>query len=99
MKYEFHVEPGCDYSQIELSYDGIRGLSIGPDGGLHIDTELGEIVDENLYIYQVMDGQEVEIDGQFVLLDNDSYTFNVIGQYDPTVELVIDPNIDWGSYP
>ena len=98
MKYEFHIDPGVDYSQIELSYDGIEGLSIGADGSLHIATELGEIVDEDLYIYQVIDGQEVEVAGQFTLLDADSYTFTVTGEYDPNVELVIDPNIEWGTY-
>jgi len=98
MKYEFHVAPGMDYTQIELSYDGIEGLSIAADGSLHIATELGEIVDEDLYIYQVIDGQEIEVAGQFTLLDNDTYAFTITGEYDPGVELVIDPNIDWGSY-
>ena len=98
MKYEFHVDPGADYTQIELSYTGIEGLSISPEGGLHIATELGEIVDEDLYIYQIINGTEVEITGQFTLLDADTYTFTITGDYDPTTELIIDPNIDWGSY-
>ena len=98
MKYEFHVSPGSDYTQIELSYDGIEGLSIATDGSLHIATELGDIVDEDLYIYQVIGGQQTEIPGQFTLIDNNSYTFTVTGEYDATVELVVDPNITWGSY-
>ena len=98
MKYEFHVSPGSDYSQIELSYSNIEGLSIGADGSLHIATELGEIVDEDLYIYQTIDGQQTEIDGQFTLIDADTYTFTITDEYDPTVELIIDPNLDWGSY-
>ncbi|MEA1951270.1 MAG: SBBP repeat-containing protein [Planctomycetota bacterium] len=98
MKYEFHVSPGSDYTQIELSYAGIEGLSIAPDGSLHIATELGEIVDEDLYIYQVVDGEEVEVAGRFTLLDNDSYSFDVSGPYDPALELVIDPNLEWSTY-
>ena len=98
MKYEFHIEPGSDYTQIELSYGGIEKLSIAADGSLHIATELGEIVDEDLYIYQVVDGQEIEVVGQFVLLDEDSYAFNISGEYDASAELIIDPNIDWGTY-
>ncbi len=98
MKYEFHVDPGGDWSEIELSYAGIEGLSIGEDGSLHIATELGEIVDEGLYIYQVIDGEQVEIAGEFTLLDDDTYTFTVTGDYDPNTELIIDPEVVWGSY-
>ena len=98
MKYEFHIAPGSDYTQIELSYDGIEGLSISADGSLHIATELGELVDEDLYIYQEIGGQQTEIAGQFMLLDNDTYAFTVTGQYDPSLELVIDPELDWSTY-
>ena len=98
MKYEFHVDPGADWSEIRLSYDGIEGLSIGEEGSLCIETELGVIVDEGLYVYQVIEGEEVEVAGAFVLIDGDTYGFEVSGEYDPGVELVIDPEVVWGSY-
>ena len=98
MKYEFHVEPGADWSEIRLSYKGIEGLSIGEEGSLCIETELGVIVDEGLYVYQMIDGEEVEVAGAFVLMDGDTYGFEVSGEYDPGVELVIDPEVVWGSY-
>ena len=98
MKYEFHVAPGADWSDIQLSYNGIEGLSIGEDGSLRIQTELGTVVDEGLYIYQTIDGEQVEVAGEFTLLDADTYTFTVTGDYDPSVELIIDPEVEWGSY-
>jgi hypothetical protein len=98
IKYEFHVDAGSDLGQIELTYDGVTSLSIGHDGSLRIETELGTIVDEGLYIYQEIDGQRVEVAGQFVLLDADTYTFNVTGYYDAMRALVIDPTVVWGSY-
>ncbi|MBN1911351.1 MAG: SBBP repeat-containing protein [Pirellulales bacterium] len=98
MKYEFHVQPGADYSQISLSYAGIEGLSIDSDGALRITTALGDLVDDGLYIYQTLDGQTVEIPGHFTLVDADTYTFTLAGDYDPTAELVIDPYLDWGTY-
>ncbi len=37
LKYEFHVAPGADWSQIAVRYDGIAGLSLSEDGSLAID--------------------------------------------------------------
>ena len=98
LKYEFYVSPGADYEQILISYAGIEGLWIGDDGTLHVETELGDLVDDAPYIYQMVEGQEVEVAGSFSLLDNDTYTFEITGEYDPTRELVIDPDLAWGSY-
>ena len=40
LKYEFHVAPGADWSQIQVRYEGIAGLSLAEDGSLVVD--LGE---------------------------------------------------------
>ena len=98
LKYEFYVAPGADYRQIEVDYDGIDGLWIDDAGALHVDTELGELVDDAPYIYQVIDGREVEVAGQFALVDADTYAFEITGAYDPTAELVVDPNLAWSTY-
>ena len=98
MKYEFHVAAGSDYEQIQLNYAGIEGLWIADDGSLHIQTELGEIVDEGLFVYQDIDGQRVEVAGEFELLDLDTYSFHITGEHDPDVELVIDPALSWSTY-
>ena len=100
LKYEFHVAPGADGSQIAVRYDGIAGLSLAEDGSLVVDLggDWGSLTDDAPYIYQVIDGQQVEVAGQFVLLDSHSYTFAINGEYDPTVELVIDPNLAWATY-
>jgi hypothetical protein len=84
MKYEFHVAPGGDWAQIELTYTGVERLFLGEDGSLHIETELGPIVDEDLLIYQEIDGEIVDVAGHFALIDEDTYTFTVTGPCDPT---------------
>ncbi len=98
LKYEFHVAAGADYQQIAVSYAGIEGLSIDSEGALHVQTKLGELVDDTPYIYQEIDGQKVEVAGQFVLLDDHTYTFQVTGSFDSSRELVIDPNLAWSTY-
>ena len=49
-------------------------------------------------IYQEIGGQQVAVAGQFKLLDADTYTFTITGSYDPTRELVIDPDLAWSTY-
>ncbi len=98
LKYEFYVSPGADYQQISVSFENTDGLWIDDAGALHVGTPLGELVEEAPYIFQVVDGQEVEVTGAFALVDDDTYSFDITGEYDPTVELVIDPDLAWGSY-
>jgi hypothetical protein len=100
LKYEFHVAPGADWSQIVVRYDGIESLSLADDGSLLIDLgdEWGILTDAAPYIYQMIDGHEVEVAGRFVLLDEWTYTFDITGQYDAGAPLVIDPDLAWATY-
>ena len=98
LKYEFHVAPGADYRQIRIHYDGIEGLAVDAQGVLHIQTALGQLTDNAPFIYQQIGGRQVAVAGQFKLLDSDTYTFTITGPYDPTRELVIDPDLAWSTY-
>ena len=44
LSYQFQVAAGADYSQIEMQYTGIEGLSIDANGALHVTTTLGDLV-------------------------------------------------------
>jgi hypothetical protein len=98
LKYEFHVAPGADYTQIIAAYEGIDVLTIDADGALHIGTPLGELVDEAPHIYQIIDGRHVQISGRYRLIDEKSCTFEVTGRIDPKTELVIDPHLAWSTF-
>jgi hypothetical protein len=98
LKYEFHVATGADYSQILIRYEGIEGLTIDNEGRLHIGTPMGELVDDAPVIYQVINGQKVEIEGSYRLIDKKSYSFEITGQINPSAELVIDPDLAWASF-
>lgn len=97
LKYEFHVAAGVDYRQIQVRYDCIDGLWLDETGALHVPTKLGEMVDGAPYVYQVIDGQEVEVDGSFEMVDAHAYTFKITGLYDSSIELVIDPELAWSG--
>ncbi len=52
LKYEFHVQPGADWSQIRISYDGIDSLCIDEVGSLHIATSMGTLTDAAPLVWQ-----------------------------------------------
>jgi hypothetical protein len=100
LKYEFHVAPGADYRQIQVHYAGIAGLSLAGDGSLAVDlgNGWGSLVDDKPYVYQQIGGEKVEVAGRFVLLDQQTYAFEITGSYDTARELVIDPDLAWSTY-
>jgi hypothetical protein len=98
MKYEFHVAPGADWRNIQVTYSGANGMSLGADGSLHIATPLGDLVEQAPVIYQIVDGKRLAVAVEFVLQDDQTYRFAVTGQYDPSRELVIDPNLAWATF-
>jgi len=71
------------------------GQSPGQESG---QSPWGELIDEAPFIYQMIAGQQVEVSGAFKLLDADTYTFEVSGPYDPSLELIIDPELAWSTY-
>ncbi|MBM4047789.1 MAG: hypothetical protein FJ279_22015, partial [Planctomycetes bacterium] len=98
LKYEFHVAPGADYQQIQVAYAGIDALSLDAQGRLHIETPVGELLDDAPYVYQVLDGQQVPVEAAFELLDSTTYSFRLAGPYDPGLALVIDPELTWSTF-
>jgi hypothetical protein len=99
LKYEFHVAAGADWSQIAVRYEGIAGLALVQDGSLRVSLgEWGEVLDDAPYAYQVIGDQRVAVAASFAILDGTTYGFSITGAYDPTRELVIDPDLAYFTY-
>ena len=100
VKYNFHVAPGADWRVIRLRYEGIDGLTLKENGALEINIAEGwpPLSDGTPYIYQEVNGEKRTVAGQFTLLDSHIYGFDVTDNYDPTLPLVIDPEVEWSTY-
>jgi len=100
IKYNFHVAPGADGRVIRLRYEGIDGLALKEGGALEINIADGwpPLSDGMPYIYQEVNGTKHTVAGKFTLIDSHTYGFEVTGAYDPTLPLVIDPAVEWGTY-
>ncbi|MCP4584259.1 MAG: hypothetical protein GY839_21815 [candidate division Zixibacteria bacterium] len=98
LKYEFIVQPGIDPSQIIIEYEGISELSIGETGELLISTAFGNLIEKAPYVYQVINGEYIEVSSNYHLLDNSSFTIAVSENYRTAHQLIIDPYVQWSSY-
>ncbi len=103
LKYEFIVEPGADPGAIELSYQGITGLSVRESGTLEITTLLGSFEDGVPFAYQIIEGEQKDVAMEYALgasfargetggEEVFSYGFR-LGDYDRSQPLIMDPSL------
>ncbi len=98
LEFDFEVAPGADASRIALRYSGFGAPEIDPDrGDLVFRSPVGEIRQHRPVIYQRVAGKTKLVDGAYVTRDDGTVGFQ-LGPYDPTLELVIDPVISYGTY-
>ena len=85
----YFLAPGADPGLIEARVDGIEAMSIDEKGLLVLKTGAGSLTLTSPAAYQHIDGERFEVDAEYELTD-EGYRF-VLGLYDPSRELVIDP--------
>jgi gliding motility-associated-like protein len=96
LKYEFHIAPGGDPKQIRMQYDGLENMAkVGEELLLH--TAVDRILELAPYAYQIDNkGDTIPIACHYHLQKN-ILSFD-LGDYDPTLPLVIDPTVVFSSY-
>lgn len=97
LRYDFHVAPQADPSQIRLGFQGVEHLEIGDDGNLILKTRTGDVVHRAPVIYQDIDGERVFVRGTFDIENEDQVLF-ALADYDDKYALVIDPVISYSTY-
>jgi uncharacterized repeat protein (TIGR01451 family) len=97
LKSEFLLAPGVDPAAIRMVYREAQNTRLGKDGTLVIQTDLGQLVEQAPIIYQQVDGIRKIIPGRYIPLGRSRFGFR-IGDYDPTLPLVIDPVLVFSSY-
>ena len=98
LKTEYILAPGASAVKIQIRYSGAEFLLRNEDGTLDIATSWGTIRESAPYIYQLVDGSQKEVAGAYRLIDDYTYGFEITGEYDAALPLVIDPNIIWSTY-
>ncbi len=88
-RYDFIVKPNADPTQIVLNFEGVQVL--GTDGkNIRLLTRFGEIVNGNLFAFQMENGIQAEIECRFKQIGENRFAFE-LGNYDKNKILIIDP--------
>jgi hypothetical protein len=97
-EYDFILEPGADPSLIRLRFAGADRVEVGSHGELIVRTPEGELIHHMPVAYQRdAGGETVAIDARFEQIASDELRF-VVGRYDRSRSLVIDPVYEYSTY-
>ena len=97
LEYDFIVHPGADPSAIGLGFEGATSLRVTEAGEMEIGLNPGRSVTFSAPVsYQMIDGQRVPVESAY-LLDGTEVGF-IIGDYDISLPLVIDPVLQYSTY-
>jgi hypothetical protein len=97
LEYDFIVASGANPAAIRLEFSGAENLTLSDDGNLVVALAEARLVQPAPLIYQEAEGGRVQVQGGYVIADDDTVGFEV-GRYDETLPLVIDPLLSFSTY-
>lgn len=89
IKYTFTVNPGHSPSVIKMQYTGVDHIRIDK-GRLIIQTNLGDIIEQKPYAYQLINGIVKTVTCNYTLKKH-CLSFDFPNGYNPSCPLIIDP--------
>lgn len=89
IKYNFIVKPDGNPNDITIKYSDVSSIKL-KDGALYISTSVNEAIEQKPYVFQIINGDTVEIPSKYVLKNN-IVSFKLLKEYDHSTELIIDP--------
>ena len=106
LEYDFLVKPGADPNVIKLAWKGIQEAKVR-DGNLVLNVGQSSFVQDSQtlenrvvfkapVVYQLNGTEKEPVSSGYVMAGNNQVAFKV-GNYDPTRELVIDPQLDYST--
>ena len=95
LKYDFMVKPGTSASSIKMHYRGLSKIAL-KQGRLILHTSVGTIEEEAPIAWQIIEGKKYAVDCAFEL--NDETIGFELGAYNPNYELIIDPQLVFGTF-
>ena len=97
LKYDFIVQPHADPSLVALEFSGAEDIWVDSNGRLQLRVQGRTVTEDRPCLYQPSEEGDIPVSGSFVVEGN-TVRFD-IGQYNPSLPLVIDPETDlvWSS--
>ena len=98
LEYDFIASPGADISKIQVRYEGAKSVAINDAGDLEVETDWNILTEARPIVYQLADGERHEVAGEYRLLADNTFGFELGANYDAASTVVIDPTLDFSTY-
>src|ERR1700733_3185723 len=99
LEYDFVVAPGADPKQVQVVFEGVKGMRVDEKSGDLVLTapDGSELRQFRPKVYQQIAGKRVEVAGGYRLLGQGRAAFT-LAAYDRSRALVIDPKVDFTTF-
>jgi len=97
MKTNFYVAPHASPQQVVMRYDGVQSLFVR-EGNLIVRTSVTDLVELKPYAYQESDTGRRTVEVRYEADDKEPLVRFAVGDYDPELPLVIDPELIFSTY-
>ncbi len=89
-RYDLLVAPGANPRSIAMEFLGADNPRIDSENALIVETSIGQLRQEALRAYQIIDGRQHPVSCRFAIRTDGTVGFD-LGDYDPAYPLTIDP--------
>jgi hypothetical protein len=104
LKGTYLLAPGADPAQIRWRYDGAQSVNLSNSGNLEISlnnsalsTQHSKLTESAPVAWQEISGEKRAVQARYAVATDGSIGF-VLGSYDPSQPLTIDPTLTYSSY-
>jgi hypothetical protein len=98
LEYDFEIAPGSNPSAIRMHFAGADRVALNERGELSLRLGDGEIVQKAPVVYQrSKSGAVVQVESSYRIAKNGDVRV-VLGAYDRSRTLVVDPRLDFAAY-
>jgi hypothetical protein len=88
LSQQLTINPGGKVGDIAFRYEGAEKIRIDETGALRIETALGNITEPKVVGYQERDGERVEVEGSYRMLDETTVGF-IVREFKKDLPLII----------
>jgi hypothetical protein len=97
VEHDFIVAPGANPGRILMGFEGAESVWLDNQGNLVLSVPGGTVIYKAPALYQTIGGKRVAVQGRFMLAGDKHVRF-IVGAYDKSKTLVIDPQLVYSTY-
>ncbi len=97
LTYDYYIKPNTSIDKLRFKLNGADKIT-EEYGELYVYYSFGYFKENKPYAYQIIEGKKERVEVKYKLFAGNTIGFDVIGNYDTTKELIVDPDLVFATY-